>query len=322
MAGVPDPAFRRELFSWLAAHEGVYYGRDHDGWQPYANVALVYSQQTLNFLDRGSWRSELAYHDGFPGMAMMLLESQVPFEVVSERELRRLPDHEVAILPMFAAMSPEQAQAIRDYVAQGGVVIATGPTSLYTEEGVQLSDFQLADVFGVHLSEVEPGRVYVNDCGSGRAISLYSLEPGWILTYELDYFWSAEPWEGGSPDPAGAEAARRAFLSEMWAQAHFHSAGVEPLLGTTAPRGVVLLPYRNRAGGELAVRALNLHGVDQGDALPTPLTVELTLELPSGLGVLEAERLEFLRSGVGSPRSSPRPGAESGSASPSKSTRP
>ncbi|MGQ9601999.1 MAG: cellulase family glycosylhydrolase, partial [Candidatus Bipolaricaulia bacterium] len=284
MAGMPEVNFRRQLFSWLAAEEQTYYG---PGWRPYANVALVYSQQTLDFLDRGSWESPFAYHDAFPGMAMMLLELHIPFEVISERELNRLVNYDVAILPMFAAMSPQQAQAIRDYVASGRTIIATGPASLYNEEGVQLSDFQLADLFGVHYAEVQPGQVYVNDYGSGRAIFFYSLEPGWILTHELDYFWSAEPWEGGVPDPAGAEQARQAFLTDLWSQAE-----VEPLLSTAAPRGVVLLPYRSANG--LTLRALNFYGVNYGDAVTTPITVDLTLRLPSGRGPTAAQRLEFL----------------------------
>jgi len=138
---------------------------------------------------------------------MMLLESRIPFEVVSERELHRLPDYELVILPMFAAMSPQQAEQIRDYVAQGGKILATGPTSLYTEEGVLLGDFQLSDVFGVSYTGVQPGKVYVNDYGSGRSVFFYSWEAGWAFTPELDYFWSAEPWEGGAPDPTGAEQA-------------------------------------------------------------------------------------------------------------------
>jgi len=80
---------------------------------------------------------------------MMLLESHIPFGVVSERELHRLPEYDLAILPTMAAMSPQQAQQIREYVAQGGTIIATGPASLYTKEGVLLEDFRLADVFRV-----------------------------------------------------------------------------------------------------------------------------------------------------------------------------
>lgn len=284
MSGIPEKNFRRQFFAWLSAQDATYYD---PGWQPYANVALVYSQQTLDFLDRGSWESDLAYHDGFPGMAMMLFESHIPFEVLSERELARLSDYELAILPLFAAMSSAQAQAIRDYVASGGKIIATGLASLYDEEGVQLADFQLADVFGVHYSQIQPGQVYVNSYGLGRSVFIYSLEPGYILTHELDYFWSAEPWEGGVPNPAGAEQARQAFLNELWSQAQ-----VEPMLSTTAPKGVILLPYRN--GDKLAVRALNFQGVNYGDAVPTLTTVDLTLKLPSGLSPVTARGLEFL----------------------------
>lgn len=284
MAGMPEVNFRRQLFAWLAAQDLIYYDPD---WKPYANVALVYSQQTLDYLDRGSWQSALAYHDGFPGMAMMLLESHIPFEVLSERELARLSDYDLVILPLFSAMSAAQAQAIRNYVASGGKIIATGPASLYNEEGIQLTDFQLADVFGVHYSEVQPGQVYVNDYGTGRVVFLYSLEPGYILTHELDYSWSAEPWEGGVPDPTGAEQARQAFLTELWSQV-----AIEPLLSTTAPRGVILLPYRD--AHDLAVRALNFYGVDYNDAVPTPTSVDLTLKLPPGLSPKTAQRLEFL----------------------------
>lgn len=277
MSGMPHETFRRQFFAWLAAEELTYYD---PSWHPYGNVALIYSQQTLDYLDRGSWQSTLAYHDAFTGMAMMLLESHIPFEVISERELARLSNYDIAILPLFAAMSPEQAQAIRSYVASGGKIIATGPTSLYDKEGVQLADFQLADVFGVHYSEVQPGQIYVNDYGAGRSVFL-------ILTHELDYFWAAKPWGGGLPDPTAAEQARQAFLNEVWSHAQ-----VEPILSTPAPRGVILLPYRN--GNKLAVRALNFQGVDYSDAVPTLTTADLTLKLPSGLIPTTAQRLEFL----------------------------
>ncbi len=284
MSGMPDPTFRRQLFRWLEGVEGLYWGPE---WRPYANVALVYSQNTLDFLDRGSWESGFSYHDGFLGMAMMLLESHIPFEVVSERELDRLPDYELAVLPMFAAMSPQAAEAIRDYVARGGVIIATGPASLYTADGVPLEDFQLADVFGVSYAKVRPGEVHVNDYGSGRAVFFYSWEPDEVLTPELDYFWAAEPWGGGTPHPAGAEEARVSFLEDL-----FSRAGVEPLIKTPAPRGVILLPFIGR--GNLVLRAFNLHGVGRGDVRPAPIGVEVSLKLPPGMEVERARRVDFL----------------------------
>ncbi|RLE30376.1 hypothetical protein DRJ54_02835 [Candidatus Acetothermia bacterium] len=283
MSGVPEAAFRRELFHWLAREGGTYY---HPGWRPYANVALVYSQQTLDFLDRGSWAGDFSYHDAFAGMAMMLLESHIPFRVITDRELERLFEYDLAIMPMFSAMSEGQARLIRDYLARGGTVLATGPVSLYDPEGVELSDFRLADVLGVHRWEVEVDRVYVNRYGAGKAVFFWSWDSDWIVTPELDYFWAAEPWPGGRPDARRAESARESFL-ELFARS-----GVEPVLTTSAPRGVVLLPYLRE--GRLSLRAVNFHGVGRGDPVPTPVEVQLTLVLPPRLAVTGERTLEFL----------------------------
>jgi len=280
MSGVPDAGFRRQLFAWVRAHEDAYYD---SSLRPYANVALIYSQQTLDYLDRGSWESEAAYHDAFAGMAMMLLESRIPFNVITERELERLPDFQVAVLPFWGAMSEAQAQAIRDYVASGGVIIATGPTSLYDEQGVKRPDFGLADVFGVHYEEVEEGQVYVNDYGAGRAV--YALD-----SHEREYFWAAQPWPGGTPHPSKAEAQRQAFLNDLWA-----AVLVEPLVEADAPRGVLALPWLG--DGRMDVRLVNLHGVDHGDAIPEPMpSLALTVTLPSSMSVAEVTWLDYLGS--------------------------
>jgi len=79
MAGAPDLDFRRQLFAWLASHDEAYYD---DDLQPYANVALLFSRQTLDYLDKGSWDSEHAYHDEWEGMAVILLPLVSHDEVV------------------------------------------------------------------------------------------------------------------------------------------------------------------------------------------------------------------------------------------------
>jgi hypothetical protein len=176
-------------------------------------------------------------------------------------------------------MSAAQAQAIRDYVSGGGTIIATGRTSLYDERGVAREDCQLADVFGVHLDDVEEDKVYVNDYGAGR--SIFCLYP-----YAREYLWAAAPW--GEGDPERAEAYRLAFLEDMWRQAR-----VSPVIATDAPKGVMVLPYR-RPGG-LMVRLVNYEGVGAGDSIPTPQSgITVGLRLPGGLDVVRARRLEFL----------------------------
>lgn len=48
-----------------------------------------------------------------------------------------------------AYLSPEECAHLREFVRNGGTLIATGKTSLYTQTGDSSGDFQLADVFGV-----------------------------------------------------------------------------------------------------------------------------------------------------------------------------
>jgi len=278
MTTLVDADFRRQLFAWIAAHESTIYD---PLLRPYANIAVVYSQQTLDYRGRGSW--ELGdYADGFAGMLMMLLESHIPFAVLSERDLARLADYEAAILPDFAAMSEAQAQAIRDYVQGGGVVIATGETSLYDEWGMSRNDYALADLFGVGADTAQEEQVYTNTVGAGRVVFAPAPHEQW-------YYWAAQPWDENNADESGAESERQTFLNEVWARA-----GVSPLLTTDAPHTVVFLPLRRGPFG-VDVRTLNYTGIGPGDAVPTSQQgLSITLTLPVSAPVASVRQLDFL----------------------------
>ena len=258
MSGVPDPGFRRELFRWLGEHRELLYSPQLEPW---AEVAVVFSRSTLDFRGRGSWE-EGDYSDGFLGMLMLLLESHIPFRVITEGELDRLGGYEAVIVPGWEAMSGEAAEALREYVAAGGVLVATGETSLYDQWGRRRDDFALADLFRMHAWELdsEHEETSVRQFGQGRVV--YSSAP-----YERWYFWAAEPWDtsGGHRE---AEAQRRAFL-EVWEEA-----GVSPALEVDAPRGVIVIPWR--AGGTTQLRLLNLQGVSPSRARPRPQRVRVS----------------------------------------------
>lgn len=62
-----------------------------------------------------------------------------------------------------AYLSPEECGRLREFVRNGGTLIATGKTSLYTPDGESDGDFQLADVFGVSYSGKDADSVsYLN----------------------------------------------------------------------------------------------------------------------------------------------------------------
>jgi hypothetical protein len=81
--------------------------------------------------------------------AKTLLDSHIPYGVVTKRNLDVLQQHRVLVLPNVLMMDEEEAAAIRAYVASGGAVYASRYTSLIGKDGRRRSDFLLADVFGV-----------------------------------------------------------------------------------------------------------------------------------------------------------------------------
>ena len=71
----------------------------------------------------------------------------VSYGQVEEGELLRR-GYRVLVLPHSSALSASEAQQIRAFVAQGGVVIADGDPGAYDEHGRKLQEGQLIDVFG------------------------------------------------------------------------------------------------------------------------------------------------------------------------------
>lgn len=272
MTGIPDAEFNGKFLNWLSNHSN-YYNINNI----YSDIALFFSHQTLDYLDKGSWEG-YAYHDAWKGMAMMLLESNIPFHVITERDIYKLSQYKAIIMPCFAVMSNEQANMIRKYVENGGKIIATGETSLFNEEGIYQSDFQLSDVFGIHYSDVKGDKVYVNDYGKGKAI--FTLEP--IGKY---YCWAASPW-ANSGNKQKAEEHRLKLI-------YLYSLGkLEREIEVDA--GVIALPYIHEGGIE--IRMVNLNGISYGDAKPALQDVNIAVTIPKGMNIESVSQLDLLDS--------------------------
>lgn len=114
-----------------------------------ARVGMVYSEQTERYYGGKSWQQNSIDHKR--GMYHALVEHRIPFEMVNDRLMdeERLKPFKLLILPNIAALSAEQCQQIKNFVRNGGSVVATYETSLYDEEGKQKKDFGLFDLFGV-----------------------------------------------------------------------------------------------------------------------------------------------------------------------------
>jgi hypothetical protein len=93
------------------------------------------------------------YHS-FQSAYGLLWRSQIPFDIVHDQffSLDKLRRYRVLVLPNVPSLSRESAETIRQYVREGGKLIAFFETSLSDETGARLNDFQLADVFGVKFT--------------------------------------------------------------------------------------------------------------------------------------------------------------------------
>lgn len=138
--GIRAPA---ELYAFLKKHSD-YYDGDSSG----AAVALVYSQDTL--VRYGRTDKEVRYLEGFRGYEKALQENQIPYDILSTRVLeeKHLSRYKVLVLPTLACMDEQIADTLRTFVRNGGGLVATFETGLYSLSGEKRDDFIIGDLLG------------------------------------------------------------------------------------------------------------------------------------------------------------------------------
>lgn len=128
-----------------------------------ADVAIYFSSESrFDFRENGCHVSAYAgradnmaslfavpHLDAVKGAARALQEEHIPYAIITRKNLDRLRDYRVVILPNVLLMTDEEIALLRDYVAGGGALYASGYSSLVAADGTERPDFGLADVFGV-----------------------------------------------------------------------------------------------------------------------------------------------------------------------------
>jgi len=179
---LPSPGGRaaREMLRFLRRNEAYYDGAAAD-----SRVAVLYSYDTekayrttaeaSDFYGAGGEKPECRgdFSQAFAGLCESLCGSGIPFEVVSDLDLtaEALSRYECLLLPTCACLSDASVEAIREFVARGGTVVASFECALYREDGTRREDFALADVFGLHAGRDYPA------LGSHNFLSLTQDHP-------------------------------------------------------------------------------------------------------------------------------------------------
>ncbi|HZY90878.1 MAG TPA: hypothetical protein VFE78_39000 [Gemmataceae bacterium] len=112
-------------------------------------AALLVSEQTRQFYAYKDIQNLFLPH--VFGAFRAAAEEHLPLTLLNDWDVsaRELARHAVVVLANAAALSDAQAEALREYVRDGGGLVATGETSLCDELGRPRRDFALADLFGV-----------------------------------------------------------------------------------------------------------------------------------------------------------------------------
>ena len=120
---------------------------------PVANIGVYYSKPT-----RLSYRLKTDSSDIFGtelrGIINVLTENHLQYDFILDDQMsgQMLKKYNVIILPNVRCMSDTEVNLIKDYVREGGSLIATFSTSLYGVDGGIRNNFGLSDLFGVEYS--------------------------------------------------------------------------------------------------------------------------------------------------------------------------
>lgn len=138
--------------------------------QPWA--AMLVSENTRQFYAYGNiverWLAHVA------GVYRVGMEEHFPLNLVTDQDLRleTLQQYRVLVLPNVACLSDRSLQVIRQFVEQGGGLVATCETSICDELGQPRRDFGLSDLFGTHYQGRQSASQYRPEIDVNFAIAI------------------------------------------------------------------------------------------------------------------------------------------------------
>lgn len=184
-----------------------------------AEVAVLHSFASLAFNNDRPYQSAWLFEEA-------LIQSKIPFDIIFD--LKNLARYRVLVLADQECLSRGECDQIRRFARQGGGLVATEWTSLFTEHRSLRRDFELADIFGVHaparkLARGGPPPAFPSASrrheGQGRVAYLPEVRPAiekpptvpmasryWKLPLNAAELADAVRWAGGGEAAVTVEA--------------------------------------------------------------------------------------------------------------------
>ncbi|MEM2111528.1 MAG: beta-galactosidase trimerization domain-containing protein [Candidatus Bathyarchaeia archaeon] len=164
-----------------------------------AKIALLYSEKTAAMNYFGAvMKAGSPYFNNVAGMYTICNQSHIPIDPIFVETLtpKMLTKYNVLIAVDTECLSDQTAELIRDWVRNGGVLLATTRTSIQDEYGRRRRDFALEDVFQASFGDEVGGndRAYFEIVENHPAIK--SLKKG----ERIDYMGSMYPGVSLKPE--------------------------------------------------------------------------------------------------------------------------
>jgi len=154
------------------------------------DIGIYFSfESNISFADNGRKSADTSrrqpHLEAVLGAAKSLLNSHIPYGIITKKDLKKLSSYQIIILPNLLMIDEEEVRALKEFVASGGSLYASKYTSLTTKDGHRKEDFLLSDVFGISYSgETKEKITYISPKEKGSLFMDYSIK------YPLSIFGS------------------------------------------------------------------------------------------------------------------------------------
>ena len=154
----PEGTLNHRAYEYLSQINSL-----HDAYEPFlggemlADVAIYYDKNSMYDPDaqrlqaseaaKNVW-SKPPHLDAAVGAARFLREAHIPFGVITNVSLNQISRYRAVILPNVAEMKTDEANIFREFVRNGGILYASGPSSMSAPEEKE-KRLLLGDVLGV-----------------------------------------------------------------------------------------------------------------------------------------------------------------------------
>ena len=185
----PAGTLIRQVYEYLSQINAL-----HDAYEPFlggemlADVAIYFdrnsmydpatSGMTADEVSKNIWSGKMPHFDAVMGAASILRQAHIPVGAVTNITLHQLSSYRAVILPGVLEMTAEQAAIFRDFVRNGGVLYASGASSMSPlESGDTQARFLLGDVLGVrYVGSIGDVATYLSPADKDLAAAIWPQE--------------------------------------------------------------------------------------------------------------------------------------------------